>query len=193
MTHLIFHLESQLPKQQNRNHFPVTPNECILSESRLCRADDQKSTHGDIFCSEIMTLVKKSKLTSCTSFKKSTKTSLLNMFGSMVTEKQGQRARLPLGWVDCSVKLLCPPGSPPGLASAPLPPWRRWSLWLLKFKKIYKARLLQAASQAAWTHHTNPADCFQESYFIHAYPWPNIYLAAPTRRMMGLIRGSNKI
>lgn len=94
----------------------------FLSESRLHWADGQKHTHGDMFCSEIITLVKKSKLTSCTSFKKSTKTSLLNMFGSTVTEKQGQQARLAWGWVDCSVKLLCPPGSPPGLDSAPLPP-----------------------------------------------------------------------
>ena len=94
----------------------------MKGETTVHKLGKQKHTHGDIFCSEIMMLVKKSKLTSCTSFKKSTKTSLLNMFGSMVTEKQGQQARLARGWVDCSVKLLCAPGSPPGLDSALLPP-----------------------------------------------------------------------
>lgn len=59
-----------------------------------------------------MTLVKKSRLTSCTSFKKSMKTSLLNTFGSTVTGKHGEQARWAWSWVDFPLHCSDPPGAP---------------------------------------------------------------------------------
>lgn len=118
------------------------------------------------------TLMKKSKLTSCASFKKSTKTSLLSMFGSTVTGKHGQRARLAWGWAAFSIKMLCPPGNALGLARAPLPPWRQWSLWSPKYTKICGACLLQAAL----TTTAIPGDLLQESLYSCVPESLNIHL-----------------
>lgn len=141
-----------------------------------------------MFSSKIMILVKKSMLTSCTSFRKSMKTSLLSMSGSMVTEKYGWWARLAWGWVDFSVKLLCPPGSPEALASAPLPPWAM-EIWPSRYMKIHKACLLQAAFTAMWTHHISP-----RSLTLFTHPHIAQYPAcSPTRMMMKLMWKSKKI
>lgn len=127
----------------------------------------KKHTHGDIFCGKSLMLVKKSKLTSCTSFK-STRTSLLSMFESMWLHRAGTASQVDtgLGWLFCSLPLSSREPSRPWLECT-LPPSRSGGACDFSNHENLQASSSRQPGLKNVNRHTSPGDSLRPFHSAH--------------------------